>query len=86
MQPHLAFETSRHPSASRLADTAVWALVQEAELTPKPALVDGRGCGVHPDLSLDLMRRSAHALHGGFYAMGVAAAGRAPDPRRREEL
>jgi triphosphoribosyl-dephospho-CoA synthase len=86
MQPHFAFETSRHPSAAHLADTAVWALVQEAELTPKPALVDGRGCGVHPDLSLYLMRRSAHALHAGFYAMGVAAAGRVPDRPLREEL
>jgi triphosphoribosyl-dephospho-CoA synthase len=72
--------------AQRLADAAVWALIQEAELTPKPALVDGRGCGVHPDLSLHAMRRSAQALHPGFYAMAVAAAGRAPDRALREEL
>ena len=35
------------------------ALIAEAELTPKPGLVDRRGSGAHADLSLDVMRRSA---------------------------
>ena len=39
--------------AARLASLAVRALVEEAELTPKPALVDERGPGAHTDLSLD---------------------------------
>lgn len=49
-----------------LADAAVAALVAEAELTPKPALVDARSGGVHADMDLALLRRSAHALHDTF--------------------
>ena len=45
--------------ATRLASLAVRALIEEAELTPKPALVDQRGPGAHTDLSLTLMKRSA---------------------------
>jgi len=33
--------------AARLASLAVRALLEEAELTPKPALVDERGPGAH---------------------------------------
>ncbi len=88
MASRLAFgpASAHEPVAQRLADAAVWALIQEAELTPKPALVDGRGCGVHPDLSLPAMRRSAQALHAGFYAMAIAAAARTPDRTLREDL
>lgn len=42
-----------------LADMAVEALIDEVNLTPKPALVDRRGSGAHNDLNLDLMERSA---------------------------
>lgn len=72
--------------ALALANTAVWALIAEAELTPKPALVDGRGNGAHKDLSLDIMRRSAHALKDAFYTMALAADGRTPSRPLREEL
>ena len=41
---------------------AVDALIDEARLTPKPALVDRRGSGAHRDLDLATMLRSAHAL------------------------
>src|SRR5580700_5476137 len=46
----------------RLANLAVRALIEEAELTPKPALVDGSGGGAEKDLSVFLMRGSAHGL------------------------
>jgi len=49
-------------------------LIAEAELTPKPGLVDGRGPGSHSDLSLDLMRRSADAIAPHFTRMALASA------------
>jgi triphosphoribosyl-dephospho-CoA synthase len=55
--------------AEYLAELARQALVAEAELTPKPGLVDRRGSGSHDDLSLDLMRRSASAVAPYFAAM-----------------
>lgn len=69
-----------------LADLAVRALVAEAMLTPKPALVDERGCGAHQDLDLHHMLRSAHALHASFFKMAVCAGGRRPDQALREQL
>ncbi|MCY0387022.1 triphosphoribosyl-dephospho-CoA synthase [Robbsia sp. Bb-Pol-6] len=72
--------------AEWLAAQAVAALIDEAELTPKPALVDQRGSGAHVDLDLPLMRRSAQALRPGFMAMARAAQGRLPDQPLREQL
>lgn len=56
----------RKRSAAALADAAVKALIQEAELTPKPGLVDGRGPGIHKDMHLAMLRESALALRGTF--------------------
>lgn len=72
--------------AGRLADLAVRALIAEALLTPKPALVDQRGNGAHRDLDLARLLRSAHALHGGFRVMALQAQARAPGLALREEL
>jgi triphosphoribosyl-dephospho-CoA synthase len=75
------------PQQSRhLGALAFQALIAEAELTPKPGLVDRRGSGAHTDLSLDLMRRSATALEPFFADMASAAEGRGPDRDLREEL
>lgn len=52
--------------AAAVADIAVWALIEEAELTPKPALVDLRGSGAHRDLDVERMRCSARALRSTF--------------------
>ena len=71
---------------ARLADAAVRALIDEAELTPKPALVDRRGHGAHCDLDLGLMRRSARSLHGAFARMAAAAEGETPSQALRERL
>jgi triphosphoribosyl-dephospho-CoA synthase len=60
-------------AAEHLAELARQALVAEAELTPKPGLVDRRGAGAHSDLSLDLMRQSATAIAPYFEAMGDSA-------------
>jgi len=72
--------------ASDLADRATDALIAEALLTPKPALVDRRGSGAHRDLDLSLLLRSAAALRAGFRHMAACAAGRSPSQPLREEL
>ncbi|RMN84700.1 putative 2--3'-dephosphocoenzyme-A synthase, partial [Pseudomonas cannabina] len=60
--------------AERLADLAVDALIAEADLSPKPALVDRRGSGAHTDLHLGLMHSSALSLWPTFKLMAEAAA------------
>jgi triphosphoribosyl-dephospho-CoA synthase len=64
--------------ALAIADLAVAALHQEADLTPKPGLVDGRGAGAHDDMTLDMLHDSAEALHGAFAE--CAGAARTLDP------
>jgi triphosphoribosyl-dephospho-CoA synthase len=59
--------------ALHLASLAKQALIDEAELTPKPGLVDRRGPGAHTDLSLELMRRSAESLEPFFKSMAVVS-------------
>ncbi len=56
-----------------LADMAVDALIDEADLSPKPALVDRRGNGAHTDLHLGLMHASALSLWPAFREMAEAA-------------
>jgi triphosphoribosyl-dephospho-CoA synthase len=75
-----------HGRAQLLADLAVDALIAEALLTPKPALVDRRGPGAHRDLDLARLLRSARALRGAFLEMALCAAGRRPDRALREGL
>lgn len=60
-------------ASERLAGLARQALIAEAELTPKPGLVDRRGWGSHTDLSLDRMRRSATVIAPYFAAMATAS-------------
>lgn len=59
--------------AERLADLAVDALIDEADLSPKPALVDRRGNGAHTDLHLGLMHASALSLWPAFKEMADVA-------------
>ena len=73
-------------SPKGLASFAVKALVEEAELTPKPALVDGRGPGAQADLSLSLMRRSANCLAPFFELMALTSLEQIPTQTLREEL
>lgn len=73
-------------SDAALARFAVDSLIEEAQLTPKPALVDGRGSGAHRDLDLPLMLRSARALEPTFSALARASRGRTPSMTLRAEL
>ena len=73
-------------SPKGLASLAVKALVEEAELTPKPALVDGRGPGAQTDLSLSLMKRSADCLAPFFELMALTSLEQIPTQTLREEL
>ena len=70
----------------RLASLAVRALIEEAELTPKPALADERGGGAQKDLSVSLMRRSAHCLAPFFELIALTSLEQIPTQTLREEL
>ncbi|WP_122847507.1 triphosphoribosyl-dephospho-CoA synthase [Pseudomonas viridiflava] len=73
--------------SEHLADLAVDALMDEANLSPKPALVDRRGNGAHTDLHLGLMHASALSLWPTFKLMAEAAAQfQSPEQPLREEL
>ena len=74
------------PTAVELSTAAVSALVEEAELTPKPALVDRRGNGAHHDLDLSRLRRSAQSLQDGFADIARAAAVEKSPLRLREQI
>jgi triphosphoribosyl-dephospho-CoA synthase len=56
-----------------LADIAAWSLIEEANLTPKPGLVDARGSGAHCDMDLKMLRRSAISLWPTFAAIADEA-------------
>lgn len=81
-----ALRVATDPLAERLAACAVSALIDEAELSPKPGLVDSRGSGAHDDLTLKLMRRSARTLEPTFLAMALEAQYRLPGIGLREAL
>ncbi len=59
--------------AEQLADLAVEALIDEADLSPKPALVDRRSNGAHQDLHVGLMHASALSLWPAYKAMAEIA-------------
>src|SRR5271156_3572683 len=69
-----------------LSTAAVTALLEEAELTPKPALVDRRGIGAHHDLDLVCLQRSAWSLQDGFAEIARAAVIEKSPPQLREQI
>ena len=73
-------------TARQMARLARQALIAEAELTPKPGLVDRRGNGAHADLSLDIMRHSAVAIEPYFCRMALVSSGARPSQAMREQL
>jgi triphosphoribosyl-dephospho-CoA synthase len=82
-----ADEGSPPPDHSKLlAALARQALIAEAELTPKPGLVDRRGPGSHTDLSLTLMRRSAFAIEPFISRMAFQAMNERPSSHLRATL
>src|SRR6266403_2057299 len=72
--------------AMRMADLVRQALIAEAELTPKPGLVDRRGAGTHIDLSLAIMRRSAVAIEPYICLMAFVSRRSHPSQPLRERL
>jgi triphosphoribosyl-dephospho-CoA synthase len=73
-------------TSKRLASLAREALIAEAELTPKPGLVDRRGSGAHHDLSLARMRQSATAIEPYFAAMASRSQEQDIGPDLRSQL
>ena len=69
-----------------LGGLAVDALLAEARLTPKPALVDQRGRGAHHDLDLATMVRSAQVLRATFESLAQASLGATASQALREQL
>ena len=69
-----------------IATLARQALIAEAELTPKPGLVDRRGSGAHTDLSLAIMTRSALAIEPFIRLMAFQSMNEDPSPRLRATL
>src|SRR6266403_6155259 len=69
-----------------LADAAVRALLEEADLTPKPGLVDTRGSGAHADMNLEMLHRSAYSLLATFTAIASRAFGAKENISLRESL
>ena len=73
-------------TSNGLPSLAREALIAEAELTPKPGLVDRRGSGAHHDLSLARMRQSATAIEPYFAAMASCSQGHDIDCNLRSQL
>jgi triphosphoribosyl-dephospho-CoA synthase len=69
-----------------LGRLAMECLIAEAQLTPKPGLVDRRGSGAHMDLSLDLMLRSAFAIEPYFRQMSQVSLVSQSTPELFQEL
>ncbi|HWO32826.1 MAG TPA: triphosphoribosyl-dephospho-CoA synthase, partial [Candidatus Acidoferrum sp.] len=78
--------SSDQAQAMHLGRLACQALIAEAELTPKPGLVDRRGAGAHTDLSLSIMKRSAFAIEPYFCEMALFSEGTHPSQELRERL
>lgn len=70
----------------QIADLAVEAIRAEADLTPKPGLVDQRGSGAHSDMNLAMLHASADALHSAFVECASAANSFDADPELRTQL
>ncbi len=69
-----------------LGKLAVQSLIEEAELTPKPGLVDKKSSGSHRDMSLNTMIRSAIALEDTFSEIAETSFNRTPSQELREEI
>jgi triphosphoribosyl-dephospho-CoA synthase len=69
-----------------IAELAVAALSAEADLTPKPGLVDQRGSGAHADMNLRMLHDSAESLRETLTECAVAATQSAIGPQLRARL
>jgi len=85
IHPNLTL-SERRASVRLLANAAVRALLEEADLTPKPGLVDRRGSGAHTDMNLQMLHQSAYSLHATFTAIASRAFGAEENIALRESL
>ena len=79
-------DLTRNSGAKLLSEFAALSLIEEAELSPKPGLVDSRSGGSHSDMSVGLMLLSANALRPYFEEMARVSWGRTPGVELREEI
>lgn len=86
MKPSSCSLSDIERQAARLAELATRCLIDEARLTPKPGLVDGRGSGAHRDLTLALMEVSARSLTPAFYALALHCWQRPADIALRQQV
>lgn len=70
----------------QIADLAVEAIRAEADLTPKPGLVDQRGSGAHSDMDLAMLHASADSLHSAFVECASGATSFDADAELRAQL
>jgi triphosphoribosyl-dephospho-CoA synthase len=73
-------------TSTSIADLAVAAIRAEADLTPKPGLVDQRGCGAHTDMDLAILHASAESLRTSFTECASAAKQSITGPELRARL
>ena len=73
-------------TTTTIAELAVAAIRAEADLTPKPGLVDQRGSGAHTDMDLAMLHESADSLHIAFAECASAATQSVPGPELRARL
>ncbi|MBY0357251.1 MAG: triphosphoribosyl-dephospho-CoA synthase [Candidatus Obscuribacterales bacterium] len=76
----------KKPRWQTLGKLASSVLLAEARLTPKPGLVDERGCGAHIDVTLEAMLKSALILEPFFHEMAQIAVGQEVCMDLRERL
>lgn len=72
--------------AKEIAHLASTALRDEAQLTPKPGLVDRRGSGSHTDMTLSLFEKSATVLEATFFEIALASFGQKIDSSLRSRV
>jgi triphosphoribosyl-dephospho-CoA synthase len=73
-------------TSTSIAELAVAAIRAEADLTPKPGLVDRRGSGAHADMDLTMLHASAESLRTAFTECASAAMQSVPGPELRARL
>ncbi|QQK81867.1 triphosphoribosyl-dephospho-CoA synthase [Salicibibacter cibi] len=79
-------ENSENQLAKIRSKQAVDALLIEAQLTPKPGLVDSLDTGTHSDMNLAIIERSARSLEPAFSQMVNVAHDQIPSQNLREEV
>ncbi|MBM7585385.1 triphosphoribosyl-dephospho-CoA synthase [Bacillus pakistanensis] len=79
-------ENNAQQFSLHLSNLAVKALIEEAELTPKPGLVDKKDSGTHTDMTLDLMIKSAYGLSSTFRSIAEASYKEKPSLSLREKI